>query len=70
MAPVTRKVKITLVRSPIGCSWRQKQTVAGLGLRKLNHSVIQPANLQILGMARKVAHLVHIEEVPEEAGTP
>ena len=63
------KVKITLVKSPISCPWRQKRTVEGLGLRKLNHSVIQPANMQILGMVRKVSHLVHIEEVPEEAET-
>jgi large subunit ribosomal protein L30 len=61
------KVKITLVRSPISCPWRQKRTVAGLGLRKLNQSVIQPANLQILGMVRRVAHLVNIEELPDEA---
>ncbi len=61
------KVKITLVKSPISCPARQRRTVEGLGLRKLQHSVIQPANLQILGMVRKVAHLVHIEEVPEEA---
>jgi large subunit ribosomal protein L30 len=61
------KVKITLVRSPIGRSLKQKRTVEGLGLRKLNQSVVQPANLPILGMVRKVSHLVHIEEVPEEA---
>jgi large subunit ribosomal protein L30 len=64
------KVKITLVRSPISCSWRQKRTVESLGLRKLNHSVIQPANLQILGMVRKVAHLVNIEEVADVAEVP
>jgi large subunit ribosomal protein L30 len=61
------KVKITLVRSIIGCPEPQRRTVAGLGLRKINHSVIQPANLAVLGMVRKVSHLVHIEEVPEEA---
>jgi large subunit ribosomal protein L30 len=60
------KVKITLVRSPIGRAEVQRRTVQGLGLRKLNHSVIQPANLQILGMVRKIAHLVSIEEVPDE----
>jgi large subunit ribosomal protein L30 len=59
-------IKITLVRSPIGCSRRQKRTVEGLGLRRLNHSVVQPANLQIIGMVRKVPHLVHIEEVAED----
>lgn len=62
------KVKITLVRSPIGRSLRQKRTVEALGLRRLNHSVVQPANMQILGMVRKIPHLVSIEEVTEEAG--
>jgi large subunit ribosomal protein L30 len=60
------KVKITLVRSPIGRSITQRRTVEGLGLRKLNQSVIQPANLQILGMVRKVSHLVDVEEVRDE----
>ena len=61
------KVKITLVRSPIGSPEVHRRTVQSLGLRKLNHSVVQPANLQILGMVRKVSHLVSIEEVPDEA---
>jgi len=62
------KVKITLVRSPIGCPQPQRRTVQGLGLRKLNHSVVQEASLPILGMVRKIAHLVHVEEVSEETG--
>ena len=60
------KVKITLVRSPIGREKSQRLTVAGLGLRKLNQSVVQPANLQILGMVKKIPHLVTIEEVPDQ----
>jgi len=60
------KVKITLVKSPIGAPEPQKRTVAGLGLHRLNQSVVQPANLQILGMVQKVPHLVRIEELPEE----
>lgn len=59
------KVKITLVRSPISRPLTQRRTVEALGLRKLNHSVVQPANLQILGMVRKISHLVSIEEVAE-----
>jgi len=65
-APVA-KVKITLVRSTIGAPWRQRRTVEGLGLRKLNSSVVQDASMPILGMIRKVSHLVHIEEVPDES---
>ena len=61
------KVKITLVRSTIGCPIKQKRTVEGLGLSRLNQSVVQPANLQILGMIRKIPHLVTIEEVADEA---
>ncbi len=59
------KVKVTLVRSPIGCSETQKRTVQGLGLRKLNQSVVHEATFPILGMVRKVSHLVQIEEVAE-----
>ena len=59
------KLKVTLVRSPIGAPWRQKRTVAALGLRRINQSVVQPANLQILGMVRRVPHLVKIEEIAE-----
>ena len=39
--------------------------MAALGLRRLNHSVVQPANLQILGMVRRVPHLVRVEEVAD-----
>jgi large subunit ribosomal protein L30 len=59
------KVKVTLVRSPIGAPQDQRRTVEGLGLRKLNHSKVHDATLPILGMVRKVQHLVHIEEVNE-----
>jgi large subunit ribosomal protein L30 len=61
------KVKITLIKSPIGCPPDQRRTVTGLGLRKLHHSVVQTANLPILGMCRKISHLVRIEEVADEA---
>jgi large subunit ribosomal protein L30 len=61
------KVKITLTKSPISCPQVQRRTVQGLGLRKMHQSVIQPANLAILGMVRKVSHLVTIEEVTDEA---
>ena len=66
---MSSRLKITLVRSPISCPWRQRRTVAALGLRKMNHSVLQPANLQILGMVRRVSHLVDVEEVADGGGT-
>ena len=64
------KVKITLIKSTIGCPPAQRATVQGLGLRKLNSSVEHEANLPILGMVRKVSHLVNIEELAEEKPQP
>ena len=57
------KVKVTQVRSIIGQTARQKKTVEALGLRKINHTVEHEATPQILGMIRKVAHIVKTEEV-------
>jgi ribosomal protein L30/L7E len=39
--------------------------VTALGLRRLNHSVVRPANLQTLGMVRRVPHLVRVEVVAD-----
>jgi len=59
----TNKLRITLVKSPIGYSQRQKGTVTALGLRRMNHSVVQADNPVIRGMIRKVSHLVEVEEL-------
>lgn len=57
------KLRITLVRSPIGTPKRQKRTVQALGLRKLNQTVERPDNPAVRGMLEKVAHLVEFEEI-------
>ncbi|MCD6330037.1 MAG: 50S ribosomal protein L30 [Candidatus Cloacimonetes bacterium] len=57
------KLKITLVRSPIGQKPKTRKTVEALGLRKLHHSVIQKDTPPILGMIRTVSHLVEVEEI-------
>ncbi len=58
-----KKIKITLVKSPIDRSERQKLTIQALGLNKTNSSKEVEATPQILGMVRKVNHLVKVEEV-------
>jgi large subunit ribosomal protein L30 len=58
-----KKIKITLVSSPIDRSERQKLTVQALGLNKLNSTKEVEATPQILGMIRKVNHLVKVEEL-------
>lgn len=55
------KLKVTLVRSTIDRDKSQKQTVNGLGLRKLNHSVVLEDTRAVRGMIRKVQHLVAVE---------
>ncbi|MBS1621856.1 MAG: 50S ribosomal protein L30 [Bacteroidetes bacterium] len=58
-----KKIKITLVQSPIDRPERQKLTLKALGLGKTNASKEVNATPQILGMVRKVNHLVKVEEV-------
>lgn len=58
-----KKIKITLVKSPIDRSERQKLTLQALGLNKTNSSKEVDATPQILGMVEKVNHLLKIEEV-------
>jgi len=57
-----KKIRITLVKSPIDRSERQKLTVQALGLNKTNSSKEVEATPQILGMIRKVTHLLKVEE--------
>ena len=58
-----KKIKITLVKSPIDRPERQKLTLKALGLNKTNSAKEVEATPQVLGMVRKVEHLVKVEEV-------
>ena len=58
-----KKIRITLVQSPIDRPERQKQTLKALGFVKTNASREVSATPQILGMVRKVNHLVKVEEI-------
>ena len=58
-----KKLRITLVKSPIGYSGRQKGTVRALGLRRMSQSVVQEDNAVIRGMINKVSHLVEVKEL-------
>lgn len=57
------RLRITLVRSPIGRQLKQKRTVRALGLKRLNHSVEQRESPEILGMIERVRHLVKVERL-------
>jgi large subunit ribosomal protein L30 len=55
-------ISITLVRSPIGYSYKQKRTVRALGLRRMHHTVVHEDTPAIRGMIEKISHLVTVEE--------
>lgn len=57
------KIKITQIKSVIDRTERQKRTIEALGLKKINHSVEVEATPAIIGMVRKVNHLVAVEEI-------
>ncbi|ADU28430.1 50S ribosomal protein L30 [Evansella cellulosilytica] len=60
---MANKLEITLKRSLIGRPEDQRVTVKTLGLRKVNHTVVQEDNPAIRGMITKVSHLVSVKEV-------
>ena len=56
------KIKVTQVKSGINRPKRQKLTLEALGLGKMNRTVEHEATPQILGMVKKVEHLVRVEK--------
>lgn len=57
------KLKVTLVKSPIGCVPKHRKTVEALGLKKVNKTVELPDNAAVRGMVNQVSYLVKVEEV-------
>jgi large subunit ribosomal protein L30 len=57
------KVRVTLVKSPIGCTKRQRDTVKALGLRKINQTVEHNNTPDVRGMLNRVDFLIKVEEV-------
>jgi len=58
-------IKVTLKRSVIGFSERQRRTVRSLGLGRVGSSVVHEETPVILGMIRKVPHLLEVERLEE-----
>ncbi len=56
------KIKVQLVKSPIGYAKDQKATVEALGLKKMNSVALHDDNDCIRGMIKKVSHLVKVLE--------
>jgi large subunit ribosomal protein L30 len=58
----TKLLTITLRKSTIGFNRTQAKTVEGMGLRRINHSVVLPDTPATRGMILKVRHLIEVSE--------
>ena len=56
------KIRVTWVKSYIGCPESQRLTIRSLGLHRLNQSVVHEDTKSVRGMINKVRHLVKVEE--------
>lgn len=62
---MSNRLRVTLVKSPIGFEKSQGATARALGLRKLHHSVVVEDKPTIRGMLNKIEHMIRVEEVDE-----
>ncbi|TMN22396.1 50S ribosomal protein L30 [Lentibacillus cibarius] len=60
---MSKQLEITLMRSVIGRTEAQRQTVNSLGLKKIRQSVVREDTPAVRGMIDKVSHLVTVKEV-------
>jgi large subunit ribosomal protein L30 len=56
-----KKIKVRLLKSTAGCKQSHRDTVRGLGLRKINHVVELDDTPAVRGMINKVSYLVRID---------
>lgn len=60
------RLKVMQIRSEIGGTHSQRQTLRSLGLKRISHSVVQEDRPEIRGMVSTVRHLVTVEPVSEQ----
>ncbi|MFQ6000400.1 MAG: 50S ribosomal protein L30 [Anaerolineae bacterium] len=63
---MAKRLRITWVKSSIGYSQRQKDTIRALGLKRLGDRVEREDSPSLRGMVQKVSHLVKVEEIEAE----
>jgi len=56
------KIRVTQTKSGIGYDRRQRDTLRGLGLRRMNHTVEVIDTPEVRGMINKIPHLLRVEE--------
>jgi large subunit ribosomal protein L30 len=63
MTDAKGKIKVTLVRSPIGCLQKHRACVRGLGLKRMHQSVVLENTPAVRGMINRVDYLLKSEVV-------
>jgi large subunit ribosomal protein L30 len=62
---MTKKLRVTQIRSAISRLENQKQTIRSLGIRRLHHTVEHNDTPMVRGMIAAVRHLLRVEEVQQ-----
>lgn len=60
---MSKKLEITLSKSVIGKTDKQRKTVQALGLKKINDTIIREDTPPVRGMIKQVSHMVTVKEV-------
>jgi len=63
---MANRLKVTLIKSMIGRPEKHRKVLRGMGLQKLNKTVVLEDSPPIRGMIRTVSHLVKAEEMLDE----
>jgi large subunit ribosomal protein L30 len=58
----TKQIKVTLVRSPIGFQPKHRECVRGLGLKRMNQSVVVEDTPSVRGMVNRIEYMVRVEK--------
>ena len=58
----SQRIRVTQVRSSIGGTRRQRETLRSLGLRRIRQSVVREDSASVRDMIATVSHLVTVEE--------
>ena len=62
MSKTNKQIKVTLIRSPAGRLQRHKDTVRGLGLRRMHHTVSLQDSPEVRGMIASITDMLRVEE--------
>ena len=60
---MAEKLRITLVKSPIGAAPKHRKTVEAMGLTKMHKTVELPDNAATRGQIQQIGYMLKVEEI-------